>query len=437
MVLLCILMFKLNRPHKLAVLLLSTICLNSATLKSIPFGGGIYILSNCFIISELPYILKHYRKIKRTIIYTCMSIFLLSFIIIYINSPHYYLSLSQLLRLIIIEGVGKYFAMCYAFICIISEQDLKPIIKVSFWGLVVLTIFGLLNLITRHAIFIDTVGAHQEVSVTMANLGSKFTYSDRFRVQAMFMNPFDYGYICILLLLLHLFAYFKNLIQRKYLYISVICCLFGVFFCGCRTNILCFFIGIFFFVLTAFKISRLLKYSIIGIISFLFIYSSFPVIQEKVDGMFTIFDTNTTYSGSSIDMRILQYTTVFHYISGYELFGRGIDFFLIDLGWKDGRDGLVDKDLYGLEGVAMNIILERGIIGLIFYISIYFILLRFIIINRYIDKLTASLCLSILATYIVFANATGELSSVYPTLLIVGMGISLLYRKKQIKKLNY
>ena len=35
-------------------------------------------------------------------------------------------------------------------------------------------------------------------------LGDVFIEDDRFRVQSMFNSPFDYGYICAAILLLHL-----------------------------------------------------------------------------------------------------------------------------------------------------------------------------------------------------------------------------------------
>lgn len=102
----------------------------------------------------------------------------------------------------IYELTGKYFAIFYAFISIISANSMKPMLKISFYGLLILTFFGLLNLVTMRASFIDAVGAHMVVADNMQDLGGKFTYSDRFRVQALFFNPFNYGYICILLMLL-------------------------------------------------------------------------------------------------------------------------------------------------------------------------------------------------------------------------------------------
>lgn len=434
LILLCILMFKLKRPYKMAILLFTVICLDAVTLSGIPFGNGKYILSNCFILSEIPCWVRHFKSIKKTILYSFLMAVIISTIILLINSPHYNNSISQTIRLFILEGVGKYFALIYSFICISSERDLKPAIKISFYGVLLLTAFGVLNLLTRHASFIEAIGTSMGLDNDLAS-GSTYSESARFRVQAMFVNPFNYGYVCIMVMLFHVFGYMKGLMQKKKLYISIVCCLFGIFFCGCRTNILCLFVGITVFVIIAFKIKKWLNYGLIGIIVFCLSYATIPFVQEKVDNMTTMFDTSSQYEGSSISMRLLQYTAVFYHIRDHELFGRGKDYFLIDLGFAGGRETMVDRDLWGLEGVGMSLLLERGIIGLLFYIIIYFIIIRFTFINRETDKTTSALCLSAIATYLIFANATGELGSVYPTLFIAGICIKLLYLKKSKYKI--
>ena len=430
-VLLCILMFKVKRPHKLAIFLFSMVCLSSITITGIPFGGTKYIIASGFILSEISYVVRHFRCIKDTVIYPCLIVFLLSMVILIINSPHYNRDPFQMMRLIVLEGIGNYFALCYGVVCIASERDLKPAVVVSFWSLLILTIFGVLNLIMKEAIFVEaTVG---DQNMFLQDLGSIYKNSDRFRVQAMFGSPFNYGYMCVLLLLFHFYAYLKSMMQKKYLFISVACCLFGIFSCGCRINLLCIIIGIISFLLIAFNIWGRLKLGIIFLIAFCVGYMFLPIMQKKVNEMATMFNTSTgtgtgSVEGSSISMRIIQYKKVFYYIQGYELFGRGKDFFYIDLGWQDiGTKETVEKDLYGLEGVLMNILLERGIIGVIFYLSIYYMLFRFIYINRKKDRLTSALCFSVLISYMTFANATGDLGSVFPTLFIVGIGIKILY----------
>ena len=430
-------MFKVSREYKVAILLLSTICFNAIVLNYIPFGKAQYILSHCFILSEIPYIRQHIKMLKKTIIYLLLLIVIIATIVLLINSPHYNNNLINIIRLFIMELTGKYFVICYAFISIFSLNNMKPILKVSYYGLLMLTAFGILNLITSRAWFIDTIGAHMTVAENMQDLGGKFTHSSRFRVQAMFFNPFDYGYICILLLLLQLWGYVKKLVSKRQFYISVACCIFGVLFCGCRTNILCCAIGIIVFVYYAYSVKQWVKYAVIVFFMCLIAYSSIPVIQEKVDQTMTAFDTNSQYSGSSIDMRILQYTAVLYHIRGHELFGRGLGFFNIDMGWGEGQlSTLVDKDLWGLEGVVMSYLLERGVIGLLLYFAFYIILLYFLYRHRLVDKQTAAFGLSIVFAYLAFANMTGELSSVFPTLLLTGCCIKLLYQQTAFNKMN-
>ena len=81
-------------------------------------------------------------------------------------------------------------------------------------------------------------------------------------------------------------------------------------------------------------------------------------------------------SGSSIEMRVLQYTAVMNHVRDHFLLGRGLDYFFIDMGWSEGKQYLVDQDLFGLEGVLMNYLLERGFLGICFYL--FFLCLCFV-----------------------------------------------------------
>ena len=423
-------MFRLSREYKVAILLLSSICLDAVVLKFVPFGGSQYILSHCFILSEISYIRQYVKTFKKTIIYPLLLIVIVAAVVLLMNSPHYNGNLTGILRLFIVELTGKYFAICYAFVSILSMNNMKPILKVSYYGLLILTAFGVLNLIIGRAWFIDTIGTHMTVAENLTDLGGKFTNSERFRVQAMFFSPFDYGYICNLLLLLQLWGYVKKLVSKQQFYISAVCSIFGVLFCGCRTNILCFVIGIIVFVYYAYSMKQWIRYAMMGFFLCVIVYSTVPVIQEKVDQTMTAFDINSQTSGSSIDMRLLQYTAVLYHIRNHELFGRGLGFFNIDMGWGESQAAsLVDKDLYGLEGVVMSYLLERGIIGLLLYLSFYATILYFLYRHRITDKQTSAFGLCLVFVYLAFANMTGELGSVFPTLLLLGCCIKLIYCK--------
>ena len=101
---------------------------------------------------------------------------------------------------------------------------------------------------------------------------------------------------------------------KKRFYMIIGCCLYGIIACGCRTNMLCCLIGVFVYVLFAFDLKKRTKYfavcSLLGII----LFSSIPFLQEKANEILSIFDTNSSMSGSSIGMRVLQYTAVMNHV---------------------------------------------------------------------------------------------------------------------------
>ena len=437
LVYLCFLLFRVKRETKLAILMLVAICFNSVTIPYIPFGTGKYIICICFLLSEFTHVINHFKDIKLTILKSLLSSIIIATIILAINSPHYN-NLMQYIRLLITELIAKYFVIAYAFLSLYEEKKLQKTIKVSFYGLIILTGFAVLNYITKQSIFINEILSGINVTDVMEDAGNKYTYQDRFRVQAMFASPFDYGYICIILFLFNWYGYSKALINKKHFYITILCCLFGVITCGCRTNVLCLFIGVLVYISIAFKIKQKIKYIVIGILCCATFISTIPILQEKITETLTIFDKDSSkVGGSSLELRSIQYAAVLFHIRNHELFGRGLDFFNIDMGWGEGKKYLVDEDLAGLEGVLMNHLLERGIVGVIFYLLFYITLLIFIYKKRNVDKTTAALAIATLIVYLTFSNMTGELSSVYPSLLIIGCSIKILYNKTSRFKSTY
>lgn len=433
LMILCFLMFKVKREYKLAIMLLSAICFNNVTLTFIPFGTSRFILCICFLLSELPYIVSHYKAIKTTVLKPLMIAMIIATVILAICSPHYD-NIVQYIRIILNELICTYFIICYSFLSIKNEKDLLPSFKIAYYGLLVLTVFAVLNYVTKHAVFIDEMLKGRELTDVMEDAGGKFTYADRFRVQAMFFNPFDYGYICIVLLLFNWYGYMQSFISKNRFYIILVCCVFGIITCGCRTNLLCCLIGAFAYMLLAFNVKKNVRYFTFFVLIGIVLFATIPFFQEKIGEMLSMFNTNSSVGGSSIEMRIIQYAAVLYHIQDHFLFGRGLDYFNIDLGWKEGKQFLVDKDLFGLEGVLMNRLLERGIIGVCFYFFFYVTLLVFMIKNRRLNKQISALGISVLVTYIAFANMTGELSSVFPSLLIIGLCVKILYSKNTLLK---
>lgn len=430
------LMFKLRLEYKIAIFFFSVICLDAVTIRFIPFGGAKFFLSMCFIGSELPHIKRRIKLLKVKKVFPLVLMMILATFVLAVNSAHYQ-SFIQILRLIIIELVAKYFVIWYAFIAIFSLKQFKPSFRAAYIALLILTAFGIINLIAKYAIWIDLNYQGMEGG-TLGDLGRKFMEADRFRVQAMFQNPFNYGYICILMSLFFLYGHSNKIILKKQFYIAQFCCLFGIVLCGCRTIIICYIIGLLLFVYNAFPLKKWLGKALIVVIALVLSLPFIPNIDKYISYFAKAFNTSTIsygneLGGSSIGMRVVQFTAVFYHVKDHLLFGRGKDFFIIDLGFgEEGTKTLIDKDLLGLENVLMNLLLERGIVGVLFWSIFYGTLLFWAIKLRKYDKYTYSLCFSLLIVYLTFSIMTGELNSALPTLLLIGGCLRILKEKRLI-----
>ncbi len=427
-------MFVIDRKYKLALFFVSSLCFTGVIIENVPFGNNRFILPICFFISEIPRLIQLFAKnLKKNVVVLVEIISLLGFFVLLINSPHFNNSFTSMLRMAIFEIISKYFALVYSFICISKFQDIKPSINFSFYAILVLSFFAILNFLTKHAFYIDAIGIGQDVSGNYSELGGMFENQDRFRVQSMFFNPFDYGFICVLMFIFHGWAYLNYLENKNRFVIISICCLIGIVSCGCRTNLVCFLISILPYIVMRYQLRTQFKLVILFGVCSLLLYFSIPVFHDLGNSIISMFEMNSDVDGSSIEMRLLQYATVFYYVQGHWLTGNGYGYFNIDMGWSDGgRETLLDQDLFGLEGVLMNHLLERGIIGIAFYFLFYAILFYYFYKNKAVDLLTSCLGLSVLLVYLSFANITGDLLSVFPSLLVIGFCVKIIYLKKNI-----
>lgn len=422
----CLLMFRVERSYKVAIMVLGTLVFTLVTVP-IPFGAANYLIPVSFLVSELGHLKSLIKETKGTIIWRLMGLSVIMFLFTVINSPHLH-DFTSIRYFLQSELLFKYFVLLYAFWAFgKDENSIRPTLKSTYIGMIVLTFFGLLNYLTKTADFVDAMMSGVEhVGIGASDTygaGSAFTYSDRFRVQSMFLNPFDYGYVCILVLILHLYAMTKGLEKKREFYIVAFCSIFGIFTCGCRTILLCSIIGIVVYVLMAFRMKKKMGLALLAILVAIVVYQFVPAAQEVADYIFSMFDEKSKVGGSSMEMRTIQYAAVLYHVKDNPLLGCGYGYFNIDLGWGLGKEYLVDRDLYGLEGVAMNYILERGFVGLFLYLLFYICLIIYCFRIRLYSRDVAALGISILATYFCFANMTGELRSAYPTLLLMGFVI--------------
>lgn len=417
-------MFLVRREYKIGILFMSTILM---TMVSFPVGGISAETAICvaFLFSEVINVKSIWRMVKSSVILPFCIIAVVSFAICVATSPNLQ-SVSGMAHFGLLEMFTKQFALLYAFICLRRKTSLKPLLTISFVSLVLMTIVANINYASGVSFLVDEL--YDETLVDY-----DFITAERFRVQATFVNPFDYGFICVLLALLHLYAYFDHLETPAICAISQLCCLFGVVTCNCRTIWFCYLICIPIFVLALLKDKKLKVSIVLGALALVVLaFMLFPQLRKMFVWIVSIFDPTSVTKGSSLAMRLVQLATVFYYIQGAFLFGRGVYFFNIDMGWENGSLMAADSDLYGLEGIYLNLLLERGFVGLFIFFAMMALLIVFIVKHRRLGRRLYALGLSVFVLYMTFCFMTGELSSTMPSFIILGYVIAVLDKRRRI-----
>lgn len=423
-----VLMFLVPREYKLAILFMSTILMS---LVILPFKGvtAQMVITLGFILSEAKDYKGHLRWIKDSVIVPYLVLAGISFLLAVVTSEHLH-NLNDLGYFALSEFMVKNFALLYGFIALRKCRSLSPLVYVSFGALVLMTIAGITNYIEGYSFLVDTLF---QDSLTDYN----YITAERFRVQATFLNPFDYGFMCILLALIHIYAFLQKMEGKVMLAIAQACCLFGVLTCNCRTVLFCYVVCALVFAVAMQKDrKRKLQIVLVSCIVGMLLISAFPVARRTALSVMSIFDARSTIRGSSLGMRILQLGTVLYYISGrYVFFGRGVHFFELDLGWENGSALAADSDLYGLEGIYLNLLLERGIFGFALYLAMIALVFFAIVRGRRYGIKPYSLGMSVFALYFLFNFMTGELLSAVPSFYILGYVLAnQSFRKRVIER---
>lgn len=428
-----LLMFVVKREQKICLLAIYIICLRGVPSPILP---ATITPIFTFLLSELLYFKQYWQEIKANSLLWPLVILFIAIIVLFVHSPH----LNGLKGLWTAFNNGllrNYIVLFLVFIVSSKLKNLQPLVRTCMICMSVLTLFGLLNLATHHAVFLDWIENSSNDGSSLTSAGAVFADTDRFRVQAMFPNPFDYGYVCLMVLML--FEYFRriNVVRKIQYYFILFCCLFGIVSCGARTLLAITIIGGFIYLLLGFKLKRQVHIIVLGGLVFILLLMFVPAVSEKLSFLGTAFSDDSDVSGSSLSMRQLQFAAVMYQIRDNLLFGRGFGYFVMDMGWSQGYSGLVDKDLFGVEGVYLSYLLERGIFGLTMYVLYWLSIIKVVLRSNKITKnrLMMAINLSAIAAYLCFANMTGELGSVPPTSFIIGLTLGLsVYSERRSKK---
>lgn len=424
----CCLMFFVKREWKAGLLVMGAMVLTAVSIPGVPFHNANYLLPIAFLLSEWRGWPHHFRSLLHVRGLAGMLLLVsISALIAVLTSP--YIEPKEFLQK---ELLFKYFAIAYVFWTLKDERSLKPVLLMSFCCLLLLTAIGVLNYITKNADFVNalTVGktslAHQD-----AELGSIYTESTRFRVQSMFVSAFDYGFICVVMLLLHWYGWLRGLENKMIFALAAVCCLFGVITCGCRIVWVCCILSVSCFYMWCYPLRKTVLAAILVITAFIVSYSTVKFVEERVDNVTDMFKEDSNTGGSSIDMRMVQMATTWYQIEGHELFGLGQGFWVYSYKKESNRV----ENLHGIESVVFQLLLERGIFGFVVWIVFYTWLFSLFWRNRHLQPKVTGLAASVWTVYVLFAIGTGELGAGYPTLLLLGMPLKVLEEKKRRRRL--
>ena len=422
----CLQMFYVKREWKAALLVMGAMTLTLVNIPGIPLHNANFLLQTAFLLSEWRDLPRYFKRLRYTP-YLWIPLLIVSFSALLATLTSPYTEIKETLKS---ELLFKYFTLAYAFWAVKDEKSLKPILQVSLYCLIALTFFGVLNYITKSADFVNAVTEGRTSMYGDLALGDLYSESSRFRVQSMFQYAFDYGYICAAILLLHLHGWYRHLESKTEFIIALVCCSFGILICGCRIVWMSAILSIACYSMWVFQLSRNVMYGIVAMMLMILSYLTIPAVEERVNQVTDVFAENRETEGSSISLRMSQYGYVLIHAEGHEWLGVGKGY------WEHTytKDWESIRGLYGVESVILQNLLERGIIGLVLWAAFYTIIFLYFWRNRKKRKKLTGLGVSILSLYLFFSIGTGELGSVYPTMLLLGFVIKAIEYQK-LKKL--
>lgn len=416
-----------KRISKILILIIGCICFDCFRISEISVTQFKVFLCLCFFLSEIKYLKFYFSQIKNTVILKLIIVVIVGSIILIITSPHLN-SIISIGSYISTDLIAKYFVIIYSFVAISKINDLSPIIKTTYKCLIILSCIGFFEFILERPIWLNLLEINNVSTVI---------YDGRLRLSSMFIYTFDYGQICVIISYILVFCFIKKkYLSKNQILIGFIGCLFGILMCGSRSVIICFILGLVCYSLTKYTITKNVKrlFLITTLVTILVII--IPQMRDKFDFILSSFDSNSEVSGSSIEMRITQYATVFMLVVASPIFGLGYNYFYMDLGWSSGLNvaEMPYPELAGLEGALMSIVLERGIVGVLVYIIFYVGLLWYANKIKGTDKDYSAVSIAIIISFVIYGNMTGELNSAMPTLLFSGIFLKLAYISKYYRK---
>ena len=325
------------------------------------------------------------------------------------------------------EIVESYFILFLAYVTINEKEEVNRLDKTLFYCLVIITVYGLYNYVTKTNPYYMFALDHYSDDLCLTSFQKKVDvvadiYKERYRAVSTFSWTFQYGYASALLSLFFIYLYNGQVGSNLRNYIGAMMGFIGVNLCGSRTVFLAYAGSLSIFMLFSFKLSKKFKAIIIILVCVILSYQFIPAISDPIDRAVDVFITGgEKVGGSSISMRSGQLACAYKYFSQSPIVGNGYGYFLKELGWAT-RTSIVDKNMHGLEGIFLHLMVEQGLLGVLtkflFFIHLicyFFVKLK----NKQINN-TAGFGLSIILCFFIFSVGTGAMGMWPITMCLLG-----------------
>lgn len=336
------------------------------------------------------------------------------------------------------EITETYFILFLGFVGIFKPNDLIRFRKPLLLILLAITIYGVYNYLSQSNPYYEFVVSHFFKGGDK-DLNSKISILNfdgfRYRASSTFNMSFNYGYASSLLAVFFLHALSCAQHFKSWYFVGIICGLIGSFICSSRTVMLAVLMALAVYILLYYNLTVKIRVITIAFLVSLTAYLIIPAVTENIDNTLGVFSGNDQLGGSTVSMRERQLLGAVSYFMQSPILGNGYEYINRELGWADRDNAVLDDDMKGFESIIYQIMIEKGLIGLVSYLFLNLSLLYYFMTKLGVDRGLSSLGISIVVLFLVFSIGTGPLGSWPITMLFLGAIIKVIQiRQNAIKK---
>lgn len=308
-----------------------------------------------------------------------------------------------------------------------TRKDVRLVYRASIVVIFIICLLGLYESIVGDNPWLDYVYTHssQEYERMYYIPGNVWRRFGMVRAYSVFYIHIAFGTTCVFLLFAIGTAYSRKWLGRKQLtlLICILLLVAGVFMSNSKTGLLG--LVVMFFALVKFKYVFKPQYIIPLVAILIGVFVAFPEYLNNFTSLFNE-DAAEEGSGSTVDMRMVQFQVAFNLFNQSPVFGNGLGSIAAMMNIGD------NADILGSESSWMKILPERGLIGAIAYVLSFFYMFKNF--NDYIPKWQL---MAFLASLLVMETATGFMDmSLYGSVLILVRKAYMLNDNKSFKDDN-